>query len=89
MVITLQKELTMVKQVKYQGGLVQSNEWDSYVEDLGNDTFVGYFEANEHVVKALEPMIKKARDFEELKSELLEFVKQRKSFIRYAGKNFP
>ena len=73
----------------WEGGLVAKNTWKSYVQEDCSIGFVGYLEANEHIIPNLKNKIESANDFAALKDEILNFIKEREKFIKYAWNNVP
>lgn len=72
-------------------GLPQDSEAISFFDpnDFSGFERHGYLNATSNITRALEGALKRNSSFEELKAELLQFVKDRKSFVKAVKKNHP
>ena len=73
--------------------MITIETWDEFAAGLGDGDIMpgwgGYVEANEHITEELRLRIERAKDFKSLKKEMLGFLEERESFVRYANRNPP
>ena len=62
--------------------LLTEKSWPTYLELGGQETMFGYMDATFHIMPVIKKMLKKAKSFDELKSELTEFYTNRENFIK-------
>lgn len=61
-----------------------SKDWTDRLEEIGHDTgmLFGYMDCVNRIVPAIDKILEKAKDFDELKNELTKFSEQQKAFRR-------
>jgi hypothetical protein len=71
-------------------GLVTKDNWHEYLEDTeAMCSFPEYVNANTDIADKLDEILKNAASFKELKSQLSEFVQERRDFVVFAKKHYP
>mgnify|MGYP001167391384 CR=1 FL=1 len=78
---------------KTYGGeeIVQIETWVDYASGDGDviPGWGGYMEASLHYTMELRKRISEAKEFESLKNEILDFIKEREAFVDFAQSHPP